>query len=96
VRGDESDDPLVQCKRISTVKMMKLVQDNRQDILDQFDQYNVWIDVSYEGSCQFGIFSTACLIGPLHSVEKGIIPDCLNILFKVFPKKLKWIALSGI
>jgi hypothetical protein len=59
---------LVQCnKRISIVKAMKLVQDNRQDILDQFNQYNVhnvWIYVSYGGSCQSGIFSTACLIEP--------------------------------
>ena len=84
VRGEDSGDPLVQCKRISMVKMMKLVQDDRQDILDQFNQYNVhnaWFDVSY-GGCRFGIFSAACPIEPLHSIENGIIPDCLNILFK--------------
>ena len=84
VRGDESGDPLVQCKRISMVKMMKLVEDDRQDILDQFNQYNVhnaWFDVSY-GGCRFGIFSAACPIEPLHSLENGIIPDCLTILFK--------------
>ena len=84
VRGDESGDPLVKCKRISMLKMMQLVQDNRQDILDQFNQYNVhnaWFDVSY-GGCRFGIFSAACPIEPLHSIENGIIPDCLTILFK--------------
>jgi hypothetical protein len=84
VRGDESGDPLIQCKRISMVKMMQLVQDDRQDILDQFNQYNVynaWYDVSY-GGCRFGIFSAACPIEPLHSLENGIIPDCLSILFK--------------
>jgi hypothetical protein len=61
-----------------------LVKDNRQDILDDFNQYNVhnaWFDVSY-GSCRFGIFSEACPIEPLHSLENGIIPDCSTILFK--------------
>jgi hypothetical protein len=64
--------------------MMKLVKDNRQDILDDFNQYNVhnsWFDVSY-GGCRFGIFSAACPIEPLHSLGNGIIPDCLTILFK--------------
>jgi hypothetical protein len=49
VGGDESGDPLVQCKKISMVRMMQLVKDNRQDILDDFNQYNVhnaWFDVS--------------------------------------------------
>ena len=84
VRGDESGDPLVQCKKISMVKMIKLVQENQQDILDKFNQYNVynaWYDVSY-GGCRFGIFSAVCPIEPLHSLENGIIPDCLTILFK--------------
>jgi hypothetical protein len=59
VRGDKSGNPLVQCKKISMVRMMQLVKDNRQDILDDFNQYNVhnaWFDVSYGGCC-FGIFS---------------------------------------
>jgi hypothetical protein len=83
VRGDQSGDPLVQCKKISMVRMMKLVKDNRQDILDDFNQYNVhnlWFDVSY-GGYRFGIFSAACPIEPFHSLENGIIPDCLTILF---------------
>ena len=84
VRGDESGDPLIQCKRISMVKMIQLVKDDRQDILDQFNQYNVqnaWFDVSY-GGCRFGIFSAACPIEPLHSLENGIIVVCLTLLFK--------------
>jgi hypothetical protein len=71
VRGDESGDPLVQCKKISMVRMMQLVKDNRQDILDDFNQYNVhnaWFDVSY-GGCRFGIFSAACPTEQLHSLE---------------------------
>jgi hypothetical protein len=84
VRGDESGDPLVQCKKINMVRVMQLVQDNRQDILDAINQYNVdnaWLDVS-DGGCRFGMFSAACPIEPLHALENGIIPDCLTILFK--------------
>jgi hypothetical protein len=86
--------------RISIMKMMKLVQDNGQAIKDQFNQYNVhnaWFDVSYGGG-QFGTFSTACPIEPLHSVENGFIPDCLTILFKdkcELPMKPNWMVLSG-
>ena len=64
VRGDKSGDPLVQRKKISMVRMMQLVKDNRQDILDDFNQYNVhnaWFDVSY-GGYRFWIFSAACPI----------------------------------
>jgi hypothetical protein len=84
VRGDESGDPLVQCKKISMVRMMQLVKDNRQDSLDDFNQYNVhnaWFDVSY-GGCRVGIFSAACPIEPSYSLENRIIPDCLTIFFK--------------
>jgi hypothetical protein len=35
--GDESGDPLVQCNKINMVRMMQLVKDNRQDILDDFN-----------------------------------------------------------
>ena len=84
VRGDQSGDPTFQCSRMSMVKMIKFVAESRQKILDDYNQYNVhnaWFDVSY-GGCRFGIFSAACPIEPLHSLENGIIPDCLLILFK--------------
>jgi hypothetical protein len=84
VRGDKSGDPLFKCKKIRMVRMMQLVKDDIQDILDAFNQYNVhngWFDFSY-GGCGFGIFSAACPIEPLHSLENGIVPDCLTILFK--------------
>jgi hypothetical protein len=76
VRGDQSGNPFVQCKKINLVQIMQSVKDNRQDILDDFNQYNVdnaWFDVSYVG-CRFGIFSAACPIEPLHVLENGIIP----------------------
>jgi hypothetical protein len=52
VCGDDLEDPLVQCKKINMVRMMQLVEDNKQDILDNYNQYNVhnaWFDVSYGG-----------------------------------------------
>jgi hypothetical protein len=72
---------------------MQLVKDNRQNTLDDFNRYNVhnaWFDVSF-GGCRFDIFSAMCPIEPLHSVENGIIPDCLTILFedKMCPATLK-------
>jgi hypothetical protein len=51
------------------------------DNYNQYNVHNVWFGVSY-GGCRFGIFSAACPIEPLHSLENGIIPDCLSILFK--------------
>ncbi len=84
VRGSESGNPLVECKRISMVKMMQFVKENRQDILDQYNQYNIqnaWFPVCY-GGCKFGIFSAACPIEPLHSLENGMITQSLLILFK--------------
>jgi hypothetical protein len=53
VRGDKSGDPLIECKKMNMIRMMQLVKDNRQDFLDNFNQYNVhnaWFDVSY-GVC---------------------------------------------
>jgi hypothetical protein len=40
VHGDKSGNPLFQCKKINMVRMMQLVKD-RQEILDDFNQYNV-------------------------------------------------------
>jgi hypothetical protein len=34
VRGDKAGNPLIQCKKISMVRMMQLVKENKQDILD--------------------------------------------------------------
>ena len=83
VRGRDSGNPLVRCKRISMEKMSQFVNDDDQVTLDRYNQYNVhnaWFDVSY-GGCKYGIFSAACPIEPLHSLENGIISVCLLLLF---------------
>ena len=91
VQGNESGDPLVECQRISMVKIIKLVENNNEDVLKKYNQVNVytpWFDVSY-GGCKFGIFSAACPIEPLHSLENGIILDCLTVLFQDIIKGTK-------
>ena len=83
VRGDQSGDPFVECKRMSMVKIQKLVADNNVLALKAINQHNVhsaWFDVGY-GGCRFGIFSAACPVEALHALENGLMSDCLNVLF---------------
>jgi hypothetical protein len=66
------------------VKIERLVAANDQASLDLLNQYNVrsaWFDVDY-GGCKFGIFSAACPVEPLHSLENGIIEKCLQVLVR--------------
>ena len=60
-----------------------LVANNQKESLKKLNQYNVysaWFDVDY-GGCKYGIFSAASPIEPLHSLENGLIADCLKVLF---------------
>ena len=66
---------------------MKTIQDmveqNQTKKLDDLNQYhvqNAWFDVDF-GGCPYGIFSAACPVEPLHSLENGLILDCLKVLF---------------
>ena len=52
--------------------------------LNELNQYfvdNAWFKVNF-GGCKYGILSAACPIEPLHPTENGIIPKCIEILFK--------------
>jgi hypothetical protein len=83
VRGDQSGDPFVECKRMSMIKIQELVTTNNVDALKAINQHNVhsaWFDVGY-GGCRFGIFSAACPVEALHALENGLIPDVLQVLF---------------
>lgn len=73
--------PWFSARGLAWWQMMRLVQDKQPNVLDQFNQYSPWSDVHHEG-CSFSIFSAACPIEPLYSLENGIILDCLIILFK--------------
>ena len=84
VRGCDAGDPFIKCQRMSMVKIMELVRQNRHDILKEINQYNVhsaWFDVDF-GGCRFGIFSAATPVEPLHALENGLISDCVRILFE--------------
>ena len=84
VQGRESGNPLVECQKITTNQVIKLLQNNDMEGLKQMNQYNVqnaWFKVDF-GGCEFGIFSAACPVEPLHALENGIIDDCLDVLLK--------------
>ena len=84
VRGDESGNPLIECNKMSMVKIKKLVRNQETEKLNSICQhqvYSAWFDVDF-GGCQYGIFSAAMPIESLHALEGGLIKDCLQILYK--------------
>ena len=83
VKGSESGDPFVECKKIVMEPIQRMVQRNETEKLRALNQYNVdnaWFNVSF-GGCPYGIFSAACPVEPLHALENGIIADCLKVMF---------------
>ena len=82
VKGRDSGDPFVECRKIVSGEVEKLVEQNQEEALKAINQYNVenaWFKVNF-GGCAFGIFSAACPVEPLHALENGIIADCLTVL----------------
>jgi hypothetical protein len=72
VKGSDSGDPFVQCKRMSMVKIRALVDSNNMAALQAINQYNVhsaWFDVGY-GGCRYGIFSAAAPVEALHALAE--------------------------
>jgi hypothetical protein len=66
------------------VKTIDLMRRNQHAILDNINEYNVhsaWFEVDY-GGCRFGIFSAATPVEPLHTLENGLITDCVQSLFQ--------------
>ena len=83
VSGADVGNANILCKNIKMNKIINLVKLNQIDALEKLNQYNVysaWFDVDY-GGCRFGVFSAAMPIEPLHSLENGLMTDCLTILF---------------
>ena len=70
----------------------KLVDDNKTEKLKKLHQYNVqnaWFDIDF-GGCPYGIFSAACPVEPLHTLENGLISECIKVLYHKLgsPKRL--------
>jgi len=85
VRGEDVGNPDIICKRIRMTKIKQLVANNQVQALEKLNQYNVycaWFDVDF-GGCKYGIFSAAMPIEPLHSLENGLMLDCLHILYSM-------------
>ena len=64
-----------------------VAEDNTEELksLNQYNVFSAFFNLGY-GGCPFGVFSAACPVEPLHSLENGLFLDMLNILFK---EKLK-------
>ena len=83
VRGSDSGDPYVECKKFLMEPIKNMVLTNQVMQLDAINQYhvqNAWFEVDF-GGCPYGIFSAACPVEPLHALENGLIADCLKVLF---------------
>ena len=83
VSGRESDNPFVECRKLEMQPIIDLVVNEDKRSLKELNQYQVYsafFHLGY-GGCPFGIFSAACPIEPLHSLENGLMNDMLNILF---------------
>ena len=98
VKGDDSGNPLIQCKKMSMSKIRQYVLQNRTDKLQKICQYNVnvaWFDVDF-GGCDYGVFSAAMPVEALHALEGGLMIDVLTILFKVDLKPLMQARLDAL
>ena len=84
ISGNESGNPLVECKRMSMTKIRQYVLNGEIDLLNSISQNNVysaWFDCDF-GGCELGIFSAAMPVEALHSVEGGLCQDVATILFE--------------
>ena len=82
--GEDAGNPDVECQKIEVDTIKELVDYEDLIALNELNQYcvdNAWFKVNF-GGCKYGIFSAACPIEPLHAIENGIIPKCIEILFK--------------
>ena len=60
-----------------------MVTQNDTEQLKALNQYNIknaWFDVNF-GGCLYGIFSAACPVEPLYTLENGLITECIKVLF---------------
>jgi len=83
IKGADSANPFMNCKKVSQVKIIELLEDEDFATLEEFNQYPVrsaFFDLCY-GDCKYGIFSAGCPTEPLHALENGLISDVIRILF---------------
>jgi hypothetical protein len=52
-----------------------------KEINQQYNVHSASFDIDYSG-CHFGIFIAATPMEPLHTLENGLITDCVRILFE--------------
>ena len=84
VTGSELGNPDAKCSYISQKKMEVLIANNEHDRLISLCQQitrPAFFDVDF-GRCKFGVFSAAMPVESLHSLQQGLMNDCLQILFE--------------
>ena len=84
VQGEQTGNPNVICRRWRSKDIEALVAEKDYAALNKINQYcvpNAWFAVDF-GGCPNRIFSAACPVEPLHSLENGLIADCLKVLFQ--------------
>ena len=84
VRGTDAGNPLIECKRISMLKIATWINDeNKKTHLAAYNQLDIdtiFFKLNY-GGCKYGMFSAACPVEPLHAIEKGLFEKIIHILF---------------
>jgi hypothetical protein len=83
VKGSDLSNTKVECKKIVMSKIVELIHEKKLDKLKDLNQKNVhsiFFDLCY-GGCKYGIFSAACPIEALHSLENGMMPYMETIVF---------------
>ena len=84
VSGNESGNPLVECRRMCMTTIRQYVIDGAKELLNAICQYSVfvaWFAVCF-GGCMYGIFSAAMPLEALHALEGGIMKHVMDIFFE--------------
>ena len=81
VRGDQTGNPDVKCKKMNMHKVRQWVLEGRVDELNaicQKNTYSAWFDVDF-GGCKRGVFEAAMPVEALHALEGGIFKQVMEI-----------------
>ena len=83
VKGSELGNPNIQCEKISMERVKVMVLHEmliELKAINQKNVYSIFFELCYGGD-KYGIFSAACPVEPLHSLENGIIKYIISVIF---------------
>ena len=82
VNGSDLGNPNVVCQHISIERVKNMVLNGMSAQLNAINQknvYTIFFELCYGGD-KYGIFSAACPVEPLHSLEAGIIKYIIAVI----------------